>query len=176
MNDANVFCRQLGFNKALVAYSGAAHGQGTGPIWLDDIACSGSESHMHDCRHRGWGKHDCTHSRDAGVRCAYGSSVVRLRGGGLHYGRVEVYVYGQWGTVCAHWWDMNDANVVCRELGFTGASHPIYWAMFGPGSGHIWMDHVRCGGRESSLLNCGHKGWGNHHCNHWRDAGVVCNI
>ena len=176
MNDANVFCRQLGFTRALRAYSSATHGQGTGPIWMDDVACSGSEAHLHECRHRGWGNHDCTHSRDASVRCSYGSSVVRLADGGLHFGRVEVYVYGQWGTVCDHYWDMREAHVVCRQLGFTGAASVTYWATFGPGSGRIWMNHVHCGGGESSLLNCRHDGWGNHHCSHWEDAGVVCSI
>ncbi|XP_078382499.1 uncharacterized protein LOC144665190 isoform X3 [Oculina patagonica] len=177
MNDANVFCRQLGFNRAIRAYSSATHGQGTGPIWMDDVACSGSETHMHKCRHRGWGQHDCTHSRDASVMCAYGSSVVRLRGGGYHYGRVEVYRDGRWGTVCGRSWDMREANVVCRELGFKSAVNALWWSVFGQGSGQIWMNHVRCTGRESRLLDCGHDGWGVHHyCNHWWDAGVVCSI
>ena len=178
MNDANVFCKELGFSHAIRAYSSATHGQGTGPIWMDDVACSGSEAHMHECRHRGWGNHDCTHSRDASVRCSYGSSDVRLADGGLHFGRVEVYVYGQWGTVCGHYWDMREANVVCRQLGFTGATHATYMATFGPGSGRIWMDNVQCGGGESSLLKCGHNGWGTHNwfCRHSWDAGVVCSI
>ena len=179
INDANVFCRQMGFTRALRAYSRATHGQGTGPIWMDDLACSGSESQIHECRHRGWGKHDCTHSRDASVRCAYGSSNVRLADGGLHYGRVEVYVYGKWGTICGYWWywwGMEEANVVCRELGFTGAITAVHYAAFGRGSGPIWMSHVRCGGSESTILNCKHNGYGNNHCSHWGDAGVVCQI
>ena len=77
IDDAKVVCRQLGFQVALQAYSGATHGEGTGPIWIDDVACSGSESHLYDCRHRGWGNHDCTHSRDVSVKCA---SNVRLGG------------------------------------------------------------------------------------------------
>jgi len=87
-----------------------------------------------------------------------------------------VYVYGQWGTVCDDYWDMREADVVCRQLGFTGATSPTYYAIFGRGSGPIWMDHISCGGGESSLLSCGHLGWGNHHCSHWEDAGVVCSI
>ena len=165
-------CRQLGYRQASQAFSGASHGQGTGPIWMDDLACSGSESHIYDCRHRGWGKHDCTHSRDASVQCA---SSIRLVNGGATYGRVEVYHSGQWGTVCDDHWDINDANVVCRQLGFSSASSAPQSARYGQGSDPIWMDDVNCQGGEASLFDCAHNGWGIENCYHGEDASVVCN-
>lgn len=42
---------------------------GMGPVWLDSVVCSGTESRLDDCRSDGFGMHNCTHSQDAGVIC-----------------------------------------------------------------------------------------------------------
>lgn len=97
-NAANVVCRELGFKLADRAFTSAAHGEGSGPIWLDDVRCSGSETHLHKCNKRKWGDHDCTHKQDASMKCSFGSTNVRISGG-RKYGRVEVLIGGQWGTI-----------------------------------------------------------------------------
>ena len=58
-------------------------------------------------------------------------------------GRVEVYYNSQWGTVCDDYWDYIDADVVCRELGFTSGTSMGEMA-FGAGYGPIWLGDVNC--------------------------------
>ena len=47
----------------------AHFGQGTGPIWLDDVACTGTEARLIDCSSRPIGTHNCGHNEDVGTRC-----------------------------------------------------------------------------------------------------------
>ncbi|XP_015764358.1 PREDICTED: deleted in malignant brain tumors 1 protein-like [Acropora digitifera] len=175
IHDAHVVCRQLGFSRlAANASAKAYYGQGTGPIWMDDVACSGNESHLYDCKQRGWGSHNCVHTEDSGAFCRYGSSNLRLANGSLFYGRVEVYHDGTWGTVCDDLWDINDAHVVCRQLGFSSAAYQYPSAHYGQGLGRIWLGNLTCHGGEASLSSCPHPGWGSHDCAHSEDASVVC--
>ena len=89
-------------------------------------------------------------------------------------GRVEVSFGSEWGTICDDGWDLNDANVVCRELGYANAVRALEGPDTPQGSGPIWLDDVACTGSERNLTSCSHNGWKNHNCKHDEDAGVEC--
>ncbi|XP_048643518.1 antigen WC1.1-like [Marmota marmota marmota] len=280
LNDAHVVCRQMGCGEALNAVHEALFGEGSGPIWLDDLKCTGKESHVWKCPSLGWGQHHCTHKLDAGVIC---SGFVRLDGGGgpcsgrvevnsgggwipvsdgnftfpvaqvicaelgcgkaarvlgnlpfredseqvwveefqckgqepelwfcprVPYpggrcpqsgavqvvcsvssetpqlrlvdggsrcaGRVEILHQHSWGTVCHNSWDLNDANVVCRQMNCGVAFNALLYAQFGEGSGPIWLTDMACTGEEDSLWNCPALVWEKNNCGHSKDAGVIC--
>ena len=101
---------------------------------------------------------------------------VRLVGGDtLLEGRVELFLFGHWGTVCDINWDFLNAIVVCRQLGNLQAVEAPRSAFFGAGSGPSWYYLVDCTGREHNLTECS-KSTSNFGsaCSHSRDAGAVC--
>ena len=49
-------------------------------------------------------------------------------------GRVEVFYGGQWGTVCDDGWDLKEASIVCKELGFGRAREAPKHSKFGKGA------------------------------------------
>ncbi|NWT72188.1 NETR protein, partial [Prunella himalayana] len=131
--DAEVVCRQLGLSGTPKALSWAHYGQGSGPILLDEVQCSGNELSLDQCKKSDWGQQNCDHIEDAGVSCdpftvlpfpsppspTLAEGMLRLAGGrSPSEGRVEVYYNGDWGTVCDDGWTDLGAQVVCRQLGF----------------------------------------------------------
>ncbi|KAG5268662.1 hypothetical protein AALO_G00215030 [Alosa alosa] len=177
LDDARVVCRQLGCGRAVSAPVGAYFGQGSGKTWLDDVGCSGSESSITECRHRGFGVEDCSAIEDAGVVCSGDVPVLRVvNGDNGCSGRVEVYHNGEWGTVCDDSWDLRDADVVCKQLGCEKAVFAPGNAYFGQGSGKTWLDGVGCSGTESSITGCPHNGFGVEDCSPSEDAAVVCSV
>ena len=102
-----------------------------------------------------------------------GAVIIRLAGGSTGFeGRVERYYAGSWGTVCDTGWDLNNAKVVCRQLGLGGAVRATTGTFFGRGTGGTILSSVDCTGSETALGWCLHSGWNSRSCS--QAAGVVC--
>lgn len=68
-----VVCHQLGYQFAVDATVNAFYGQGNGPVWFDNLQCTGQEGNIGACTNPGLGTlaDNCgDHSQDAGVVCA----------------------------------------------------------------------------------------------------------
>ena len=77
--NARVVCRQLGFGASGVGTGSTQFGQGSGPILLDKVACTGNESTLVSCGHLGFGITGiCSHSSDAGVRCLHAQGYISI--------------------------------------------------------------------------------------------------
>ena len=57
------------YGTGAASYSNAVFRPGSGPIWLDNLGCSGSEFSLLQCPHRGKGVHNCIHHEDVTVSC-----------------------------------------------------------------------------------------------------------
>ena len=86
-SDARVICQQLGFSSIRGHRSTLNFGQASGPIFLENLACSGDESTVFDCPRGVLGLHHCDHSQDVGVQC-YGTY-------GLGFCLAEGYKWGK---------------------------------------------------------------------------------
>ena len=128
------------------------------------------------------------------IESCSGQGAVRLNGGqNERVGRVEFCYGGEWGTVCDDLWSTPDAQVVCRQLGYSTIGGCIMYmcyicypichcsvagviarktAYYGQGAGPIQLDNVACAGTEQNLIDCPHIT--NHNCAHSKDAGVDC--
>ncbi|WAR21595.1 FBN2-like protein, partial [Mya arenaria] len=65
--EANVICHMIGFPPAQAAYGVDAYGQGTGPIFVDDLSCGQFDTHINNCTYVTYD--DCTHLQDVAVKC-----------------------------------------------------------------------------------------------------------
>jgi hypothetical protein len=91
-----------------------------------------------------------------------------------HFGFVEVKYNGTWIPVCGDTWDILDAHVMCRMLGYKAGLAGI--KRFGTGGTGLWMGGVECSGEEVSIGECYHRGWSNMLCQGNFSAGVMCQV
>jgi len=96
-------------------------------------------------------------------------------------GAVTVHHNGRWGTICDDLFNDNAATVICRRMGYRYGTH-LHWRhhlksqLLAPGQANmtIWLDNVRCTGRERDIDQCRHNPWGRHNCGHSEDVNIAC--
>lgn len=140
-------------------------------LWLGEKLEIAGEGNQVYKRPRGRGK---GHKR--GRRLRVGSVRLVSTDGLSDRGRVEIFIRGQWGTVCDDLFTTKAGTVVCRQLGFTTALAIMKRAALGEAdsSVSILLDDVECEGEERSLLECKRSRVGKHNCSHREDVGVIC--
>ena len=89
-------------------------------------------------------------------------------------GRLEVQVNGVWGTVCDDFWGLDEADIVCRQLGYPGGALVADGTPVAGTGLPIWLDNVMCSGTEFFIWDCANNGPGSHNCAHFEDVYLVC--
>ena len=76
-----------------------------------------------------------------------------------------------WGPVCDDAWEDSNAQVVCRQLGFTNGT-ATRQSHFGNVSDVFSMDNVNCSGNEARIQDCSYNLKDD--CGRQEGAGVIC--
>ena len=99
---------------------------------------------------------------------------VRLVNGFTKYeGKVEVYHNGEWDAVCDYSWELNDAQVMCKELGFGNAVAATQG--FYEHRGSFWRVNLQCVGTELNFGSCLiRSGWTRIYRGSCRSTNVKC--
>ncbi|CAI8006305.1 Deleted in malignant brain tumors 1 protein, partial [Geodia barretti] len=176
VREARVVCRQLGYG----GLSFPKEYEDSFYVWSSDkVECKGNESKLSDCEHGDVGVHRCALGK-SGVICHFrecNETDVRLvEGQTPHDGRIEICLDGGWGSVCYDQWDIGDAKVVCRQLGYDGLSLTKSSSSSSNGQTYSHLDDVDCNGNESKLSDCEYKEISGQNCDHGGEPVVTCSF
>ncbi|XP_011499966.1 PREDICTED: uncharacterized protein LOC105363863 [Ceratosolen solmsi marchali] len=125
------------------------------------------------------GRNDCVDRSDERI-CSVENLgyAIRLAGANSsHEGRVEIKILDKWGQVCDDSFDMIDATVICRELGYSLGALEVrpggFYGNLNPPEAFM-VDQLKCQGNETTIRECDFEGWGKHNCEPEEAVGVIC--
>ncbi|CAN0231784.1 unnamed protein product [Bubo scandiacus] len=189
-------CKFLGCGDRGTLETRLPYGKMSGPAWLDRVECGERNNFFWQCPSTPWNPQSCddlqdeTHITCNGrwpemtlvpkaacpntTSCTDREKIRAVGGENGCSGRVEIWHHGSWGTVCDDSWDMQDAEVACRQLGCGPPVSALDEAAFGEGTGPIWLEQVECRGTEPSLQDCWARPGDSGACRHKEDAAVHC--
>ncbi|NXF58029.1 WC11 protein, partial [Ciccaba nigrolineata] len=189
-------CKFLGCGDRGTLETHLPYGKISGPAWLDRVECGERNNFFWQCPSTPWNPQSCddlqdeTHITCNGrwpemppvpkaacpntTSCTDREKIRAVGGENGCSGRVEIWHHGSWGTVCDDSWDMQDAEVACRQLGCGPPVSALDEAAFGEGTGPIWLEQVECHGTELSLQDCWAQPGDSGACRHKEDAAVHC--
>lgn len=74
--DADVFCRMMGYTGSTEPKSSAGYGKGSDTVWLNNVQCTGNENSLFSCAHDGLRNHTCSSGNEATATCTgpYGNA------------------------------------------------------------------------------------------------------
>ncbi|XP_026048694.1 scavenger receptor cysteine-rich type 1 protein M130-like [Astatotilapia calliptera] len=136
-----------------------------GSVWRINPDCVQSGSPLRECA-ISWSS-----SSILDLTCS--DSVRLLNGSSLCSGGLQVKSNQRWSSVCEADFDLQDAEVVCRELG-CGPPSLLRGALYGEAEAPVWSREFQCGGHESALLDCRSSGSARSSCSPGKAAGLTC--
>lgn len=111
--------------------------------------------------------------------CIFSGFDVRLIGGPHpNQGFAQVLYQGDWHSICNREWDLDDADVICRQLGYplatfalTDNSELSNWTNKKTAT---FLDRLGCTGTEANLAECQMSYTTTVLCGNTEKAGIVC--
>uniref|UniRef100_A0A3B5RAU8 SRCR domain-containing protein n=1 Tax=Xiphophorus maculatus TaxID=8083 RepID=A0A3B5RAU8_XIPMA len=180
LQDAEVVCREISCGPPSV-HQGALYGEAEAPVGSREFLCEGSESALLNCSSRkSSGRNSCSPGQAVGLTCSGrgGSADLLLvvQGTNRCSGRLEVKTNQSWSSVCEKDFDLQDAEVVCREIS-CGPPSVHQGALYGEAEAPVGSREFLCEGSESALLNCSsRKSSGRNSCSPGQAVGLTYNI
>ncbi|CAC5361277.1 unnamed protein product [Mytilus coruscus] len=155
---ATVLCKSLGYwSNSATLYKDSWFGPGNGTSFKLEPQCTGEEENILFCNlQKPWGRDECPHSHDIGVKCAptsIGRNNIKLVDGTTNgIGKLKLNVNNKWGTICDSFWNSKNTAVVCRMLGFRNISGRSF--SLPRNSSAVLIGSIRCIGNETDIGQC----------------------